>query len=68
MDLLADVNANGTTVVMVTHNPECAARAGRQLHIFDGRMADLEPAIFQPLNRPRAERPAADASNAAVNA
>ena len=66
MDLLADVNAGGTTVVMVTHNPECAARAGRQLHIFDGRMADLEPAVFQPLNRPRPElRDAGTAPNAA---
>ena len=29
MDLLEEINAAGTTIVMVTHNPECAARASR---------------------------------------
>ena len=51
MDLLADVNERGTTVAIVTHNPECAARAARQLHIFDGRLADIEPAVLHLLNR-----------------
>jgi putative ABC transport system ATP-binding protein len=54
MDLLAEVNERGTTVITVTHNPECAARAARQLHIFDGRLADIEPAVLHPLNRPPA--------------
>lgn len=52
MDLLAEVNDRGVTIVMVTHNPECAARAGRQFHIFDGRLADIEPAVLAPLARP----------------
>lgn len=42
MDLLERINAAGTTIVMVTHSPECAERAHRQLHVLDGRMADLE--------------------------
>ena len=42
MDLLERINENGTTIVMVTHSPECAERAHRQLHVFDGRIVDLE--------------------------
>jgi putative ABC transport system ATP-binding protein len=46
LDLLDRVNAAGTTIVMVTHSPECAERAHRQLHVFDGRIADLRrPAV-----------------------
>ena len=42
MDLLDRINAAGTTIVMVTHSPECSERAHRQLHVFDGRVLDLE--------------------------
>ncbi|HEY0158193.1 MAG TPA: ABC transporter ATP-binding protein [Thermoanaerobaculia bacterium] len=42
MDLLERINGSGTTIVMVTHSPECAERANRQLHVFDGRVVDLE--------------------------
>jgi putative ABC transport system ATP-binding protein len=42
MDLLERINESGTTIVMVTHSPECAERADRQLHVFDGRIVDLE--------------------------
>ena len=42
MDLLERINGDGTTIVMVTHSPECAERAHRQMHVFDGRMVDLE--------------------------
>jgi putative ABC transport system ATP-binding protein len=52
MDILEDINAHGTTLIMVTHNPEHAARAHRQLHIADGRMVDLERLSPLPLNRP----------------
>ncbi|HEV7921792.1 MAG TPA: ABC transporter ATP-binding protein [Thermoanaerobaculia bacterium] len=46
MDLLDRINADGTTIVMVTHSPECASRAQRQIHVLDGRVVDLElPAI-----------------------
>jgi putative ABC transport system ATP-binding protein len=41
MDLLRTINANGTTVVMVTHSPEHAAQAGRIVHLLDGRIVDL---------------------------
>ena len=42
MDLLERINNDGTTIVMVTHSPECSERAHRQLHVFDGRVVDLE--------------------------
>jgi putative ABC transport system ATP-binding protein len=54
MDILDQVNEAGTTIIMVTHNPEHAARAHRQLHIADGRMVDLERIAPFPLNRPGA--------------
>jgi putative ABC transport system ATP-binding protein len=42
MDLLDRINADGTTIVMVTHSPECAVRAQRQIHVLDGKVVDLE--------------------------
>ena len=41
MELLSKVNAAGTTIIMVTHDPGCAAHASRQIHILDGRVIDL---------------------------
>jgi putative ABC transport system ATP-binding protein len=40
MDLLANINAAGTTIVMVTHSSDLAARADRKLHILDGKAID----------------------------
>jgi putative ABC transport system ATP-binding protein len=42
MDLLETINNMETTIVMVTHEPELAARAQRRLHLLDGRLIDLE--------------------------
>ncbi|MEO8055672.1 MAG: ABC transporter ATP-binding protein [Acidobacteriota bacterium] len=42
MDLLERINARGTTIVMVTHAPECAARASREIHLLDGKVVDTE--------------------------
>jgi putative ABC transport system ATP-binding protein len=36
MDLLEDINAVGTTIVMVTHDPELAKRAKREIKLRDG--------------------------------
>ena len=41
MDLLEEINAAGTMIVMVTHNPELARRARRHIRITDGRIADV---------------------------
>ena len=40
MDLLDRINEQGTTIVMVTHSPECAVRSQRQIHVLDGRVVD----------------------------
>jgi putative ABC transport system ATP-binding protein len=42
MDLLQEINASGTTIIMVTHNPELAQRAHRQVHLVDGQIAHIE--------------------------
>jgi putative ABC transport system ATP-binding protein len=42
MELLEEINAQGTTIVMVTHDPELAQRAQRNVHIIDGQVSDLE--------------------------
>ena len=41
MDLLEKINSTGATVVMVTHDPELANRAARQIHMLDGRLIDI---------------------------
>jgi putative ABC transport system ATP-binding protein len=50
MDLLARVNAAGTTILMVTHDPGCAALAHRQVHILDGRVIDLREEVLPSLD------------------
>ena len=37
MRVFCDLNARGQTVLLVTHNPDNAGRAGRVLHLRDGR-------------------------------
>jgi putative ABC transport system ATP-binding protein len=43
MALLAELNASGTTVVVVTHDAEVAAGANRTIHVADGRVANSWP-------------------------
>ncbi|HET7436223.1 MAG TPA: ABC transporter ATP-binding protein [Thermoanaerobaculia bacterium] len=40
MDLLDTLHAQGSTIVMVTHDPRFAERAERQVSLFDGRIVD----------------------------
>jgi putative ABC transport system ATP-binding protein len=49
MELLEEINGQGTTIVMVTHDPELAARAQRNVHIVDGMATDLraEPGLLR---------------------
>ena len=41
MELLEEINAAGTTILMVTHDPELAVRTTRNVHIIDGQVSDL---------------------------
>jgi len=40
MEMLAELNASGTTICMVTHDPRYADMAKRQLHLLDGVMVN----------------------------
>lgn len=44
LDLIEEINSQGTTIVMVTHDPELAARARRNVHIVDGSPVGGTPA------------------------
>jgi putative ABC transport system ATP-binding protein len=41
MDLLEQINEMGTTIVLVTHDPELARRAHRNVHVVDGQISAL---------------------------
>jgi putative ABC transport system ATP-binding protein len=43
LDLVEDINGKGTTIVMVTHDPELARRAHRNVHVLDGAVTDVKP-------------------------
>lgn len=40
MNILEDLNKQGKTIVIVTHNPEIAARTQRVLHMEDGKIEE----------------------------
>jgi putative ABC transport system ATP-binding protein len=42
MELLEEINRQGTTIIMVTHDPELAARAQRNVHVIDGQVTDFD--------------------------
>jgi len=41
MELLEELHRDGATIVMVTHDPELAIRAQREVHIVDGQVVNL---------------------------
>ncbi len=43
MDLLEQINGMGTTIIMVTHDPELARRAHRNVQVIDGQITDYKP-------------------------
>ena len=45
MGILADLHASGMTIVLITHEPEVAAHAHRQIHVRDGFVTDGVPAL-----------------------
>ena len=52
MALLEDLHRDGATIVMVTHDPQLAARAQRNVHVVDGQVVDMSEEIR--LTSPRA--------------
>ncbi|MCX5823279.1 MAG: ABC transporter ATP-binding protein, partial [Deltaproteobacteria bacterium] len=42
MNLLQELNSDGMTIIMVTHNPDCAQYARRVLRLSDGLLAEEE--------------------------
>ncbi len=53
MDLLEEINRSGTTIIMVTHDPDLARRANRQIHILDGQLVqdifDINPPLVNEM-------------------
>jgi putative ABC transport system ATP-binding protein len=43
MELIEELHRDGATIVMVTHDPDLAARAQREVDIVDGQVVDLMP-------------------------
>ncbi len=39
LDVLGDLNKRGITLLVVTHDPDIARRAGREIQMVDGRIA-----------------------------
>jgi len=64
LELIEEINARGTTIIMVTHDPELAARAQRNVHIVDGQVTDL---LAEPVLR-AAEHAAERATHQATQA
>jgi putative ABC transport system ATP-binding protein len=48
VELLRRMNNDGQTIVLVTHNPQVAERAGRVLPMRDGRI-EAAPALQEPV-------------------
>jgi putative ABC transport system ATP-binding protein len=50
MQLLEEINGAGTTIIMVTHEANLAARAKRNIHVRDGRIGSAEPDLSLAAN------------------
>jgi putative ABC transport system ATP-binding protein len=42
MELFEELNQDGRTIIMITHDIHIAARAKRVVHILDGRLSEQE--------------------------
>lgn len=45
MELLKEINNAGTTIVMVTHDPQLAAQAKRNIFVRDGQASEVEDVV-----------------------
>ncbi|OWQ91359.1 ABC transporter ATP-binding protein [Roseateles aquatilis] len=58
MDLLEELHREGATIVMVTHDPQLAARAQRNVHVIDGQVVDIAAELHMDPALLRAAAPA----------
>ncbi len=49
MEVLEQINRQGTTIIMVTHDPNLARRANRHIQIVDGQVTDFR--MYEPLSQ-----------------
>jgi putative ABC transport system ATP-binding protein len=50
MDIFDKLNAEGTTICLVTHDPRSAQKAKRQVHLFDGRIQSSSDEQVESVN------------------
>lgn len=50
MEFLKEINDQGTTIVMVTHDPQLAAQAKRNIFVRDGRVSDVSEITQDAVN------------------
>jgi putative ABC transport system ATP-binding protein len=55
LELLEQINQMGTAILMVTHDPQLAARAQRSVHVVDGQISSEE--LSESRARPEIARP-----------
>lgn len=48
LDLLKEINAKGTTIVMVTHDQQLAQEAKRNIYVRDGKVSELPQVVDFP--------------------
>ena len=66
LDFFAELNADGLTLAIVTHDENVARRARRRVHIVDGALTETEPSnVIEMGSEPPADA-AAQAARAAV--
>ena len=60
MEIFARLNAEGRTIVVITHEPAVAAHASRVIHLVDGRIdSDVRQAPAAPASALLAAEPSA---------
>jgi putative ABC transport system ATP-binding protein len=50
MEMLEEINSEGMTIIMVTHDPDLARRAQRNIQIVDGQVTDFK--MYQGFGKP----------------
>lgn len=68
LDLFDKLNQQGLTLLIVTHDENVADRAGRRVHIIDGKLTDVtrRPQARRSVRPPETERSAAAVSRSGI--